>query len=78
MIGAAAEVAPYFFGSFMPRKPKPLPTWEIYIAKAKATRLGTVEAADADTAIEAAAQEFKVGNSVAIGRFGPEGKTLSD
>ena len=44
----------------MPRKPKPLPTWEIYIAKAKATCLGSVEATDAEAAIEAAAKEFKV------------------
>jgi hypothetical protein len=43
----------------MPRKPKPLPTWEIYIARAKAALLGTVEAADADAAIEVAAKEFK-------------------
>jgi hypothetical protein len=43
----------------MPRTPKPLPTWEIYIARAKAVHLGTVEAADADAAIEAAAKEFK-------------------
>jgi len=42
----------------MPRKPKPLPTWEIYIARAKAKHLGSVEAADADAAIEAAAKEF--------------------
>jgi hypothetical protein len=42
----------------MPSKPKPLPKWEIYIARAKGVRLGTVEAADADAAIEAAAKEF--------------------
>jgi len=36
----------------MPRKPKPLPTWEIYIARAKAKHLGSVEAADADAAID--------------------------
>jgi hypothetical protein len=44
----------------MPRQPKPFSTWEIYIARAKAKHLGTVEAADADAAIEAAAKEFKV------------------
>jgi hypothetical protein len=44
----------------MPREPKPLPIWEIYIARAKAKRLGSVEAADAEAAIEAAAKEFKV------------------
>jgi hypothetical protein len=35
----------------MPRKPKPLPTWEISVAKAKAKHLGSVEAA---------AKEFKM------------------
>jgi hypothetical protein len=44
----------------MPRKPKPIPTWEIYVARAKAKHLGTVEPADADAAIEAAAKEFKM------------------
>ena len=48
------------FWPTMPRKPKPLPTWEIYIATAKPKHLGTVEAADAEAAIEAAAKEFKV------------------
>jgi hypothetical protein len=43
----------------MTRKPKPLPTWEIYIARAKAKRLGTVEAADAEAAIEAAAKSLR-------------------
>jgi len=49
-----------FLGAVMPRKPKPLPTWEIYIARAKAKHLGSVEAADADAAIEAAAKEFRM------------------
>jgi hypothetical protein len=48
------------FWPIMPRQPKPLPSWEIYIAKAKAKHLGNVEAADAEAAIEAAAKEFKV------------------
>jgi hypothetical protein len=43
----------------MPSKPKPLPTRQIYLAQAKAKPLGTVEAADAEKAIEAAAKEFK-------------------
>jgi hypothetical protein len=43
----------------MPRNPKPL-HWEIYIARSKAKRLGTVEAVDAEVAIEAAAKEFKM------------------
>ena len=47
-------------GAVMPRKPKPIPTWEIYVARAKAKHLGTVEPADADAAIEAAAKEFKM------------------
>jgi hypothetical protein len=34
--------------------------WEIYVAKAKAVRLGTVEAPEADAAVEAAAKEFKI------------------
>jgi 1,2-phenylacetyl-CoA epoxidase PaaB subunit len=43
----------------MPHEPKALPRWEIYIARAKAKHLGTVEAADAEAAIEVAAKEFK-------------------
>jgi hypothetical protein len=45
--------APNVFGAVMP-----LPTCQIYIAQAKAKPLGTVEAPDADAAIEAAAKEF--------------------
>jgi len=37
---------------------KPLPRWDIYIAKAKAQWLGIVEARDAEEAIAKAAQEF--------------------
>jgi hypothetical protein len=54
-----AEQLP-IFRPIMPRQPKPLPTWEICVAKAKAKHLGTVEAADAEAAVEAAAEEFKV------------------
>ena len=39
--------------------PKPT-SWDIFKAAAKARPLGTVEAADADEAIEKAAKEFKV------------------
>jgi hypothetical protein len=42
----------------MPRTPKPLPTWQIYIARAKPKPLGTVEAEHGEAAIEAAAKEF--------------------
>jgi len=37
----------------------PLLSWEIYRAASKAKWIGTIEAADADAAIEAAAKEFK-------------------
>jgi hypothetical protein len=37
----------------MPSKPKPLPTWQIYIAQTKAKPLGTIEAAGPDAAIAA-------------------------
>jgi hypothetical protein len=44
-----------------PPKPQaPPPLWDIYKAAAKAKPLGTVEAADADEAIEKAAEQFKV------------------
>jgi hypothetical protein len=44
-----------------PSKPQAPPLlWDIYKAAAKAKPLGTVEALDADEAIEKAAQEFKV------------------
>jgi hypothetical protein len=39
--------------------PQP-PIWDVYRAAAKLRPLGTVEAADADEAIEKAAKEFKV------------------
>jgi hypothetical protein len=35
----------------MPGKSKPLPTWEIYIAKAKAKHLGDLIATDHDNRI---------------------------
>jgi len=38
---------------------KPLPRWDIYKAAGKAKLIGTVEAADADEAIQKAAVEFK-------------------
>src|SRR5262249_5346571 len=45
----------------MTKKRQARPTsWAIYRAAAKANRLGTVEAADADAAIKAAAEEYKV------------------
>jgi hypothetical protein len=47
----------------MPKRPSPpqapLSSWDIYRAASKARWIGSVEAADADAAIEAAAQEFK-------------------
>ena len=39
---------------------KPLPRWEIYKAASKAKLIGTIEAANADEAIEKAAKEYKV------------------
>jgi hypothetical protein len=43
-----------------PSKPQapPLASWNVYKAAAKAKPLGTVEAADADAAIERGAAEF--------------------
>jgi hypothetical protein len=41
-----------------PELPQPV-RWDIYRAASKARWIGTVEAADSDTAIEAAAEEFK-------------------
>jgi len=38
---------------------KPLLRWDIYKAAGKAKLIGTVEAADADAAIQKAAVEFK-------------------
>ena len=38
----------------------PPPQWDIYLARAKATYLGTVEALTADAAIEVAVKEFDV------------------
>jgi hypothetical protein len=45
-----------------PSKPAapPLASWDIYKLASKAVRLGSVEAADADAAREAAASEFKI------------------
>jgi 1,2-phenylacetyl-CoA epoxidase PaaB subunit len=44
-----------------PRKAQPLLKWEIYQARSTPAKyVGTVEAADADAAIEAAAKEFNV------------------
>jgi hypothetical protein len=46
-----------------PPPPPPL-SWAIYLARSKPAKwLGTVEAADADVAIEAAAEEFEVKDS---------------
>jgi 1,2-phenylacetyl-CoA epoxidase PaaB subunit len=43
------------------RKPQPLTKWEIYVARSTPAKyVGTVEAPDADAAVEAAATEFKV------------------
>ena len=39
---------------------KPQLRWDIYKAASKAKLIGTVEAADADEAIEKAAKEYKV------------------
>ena len=44
----------------MARKPQALLQWDIYRAAAKTTWIGTVEAADADAAIEVAAKEYNV------------------
>ena len=44
----------------MPRKPKSLRTWEIYVARSKAKDLGTIDPPDPEAAVEAAAKEFKV------------------
>ena len=44
-----------------PTKPQspPLAVWDVYKAASKAKLIGTVEAADADEAIQKAAAEFK-------------------
>jgi hypothetical protein len=44
-----------------PDKPQPTPlwSWDIYRVASKARWIGSVEAADADAAIEKAAAEFK-------------------
>lgn len=46
----------------LPRKPQalPQPRWDIYIVRKKGSYIGSVEAADADKAIEIAAKEFGV------------------
>jgi hypothetical protein len=46
----------------MARKPEPPPllSWDIYRAASKAKWIGSVEAPDADAAIEKAAAEFKI------------------
>jgi hypothetical protein len=43
-----------------PSKPQAPTLWDIFKAANKVKPLGTVEAADADAAIEKAAKEFKV------------------
>jgi len=43
-----------------PPKPQAPTLWDVYRAAAKLRPLGTVEAADADEAIEKAAKEYKV------------------
>jgi len=51
-------------------KPQPTPlSWDIYRAASKAKWIGSVEAPDADAAIEAAASEFRTG--VAADRGAP-------
>lgn len=45
--------------STKPRSP-PLAIWDVYKAAAKAKPLGTLEATDADEAIQKAGTEFKV------------------
>jgi hypothetical protein len=48
--------------SGIPERPspqKPLPSWNIYRVDGKAKWIGSVKAANADAAIEAAAKEFK-------------------
>jgi len=45
----------------MAKKPEPAPKpirWEIYKAAAKAKLVGTIEAADADEAVQKAAEQF--------------------
>jgi len=43
----------------MTKKPEPLPRrWRIRLARQKAVYLGTVEAVDAESAIEAGAKEY--------------------
>jgi 1,2-phenylacetyl-CoA epoxidase PaaB subunit len=53
-----------FWFAWMPRKERLLPpllTWEIYLARSTLAKyVGSVEAADADAAIEAATKEFQV------------------
>jgi hypothetical protein len=45
----------------VPRKERPSPRWDIYLARSTPAKLiGTVEASDADAAIEAAIREFHV------------------
>jgi hypothetical protein len=45
----------------MPPKPRPPQRWDIYLARhTQAKVLGTVEATDADAAIEAAVKEFGI------------------
>jgi hypothetical protein len=41
------------------RQPAPLLWWDIYRAASEARWIGSVEAVDADAAIDAAAKEFK-------------------
>jgi len=43
-----------------PSKPQAQASWDVYKAASRAVLIGTVQAAHADVAIEAAAKEFKV------------------
>jgi hypothetical protein len=67
----------------MPKRPSPSqPTpllWDIYRAASKAKWIGTIEAADADAAIEAAAKEFKTDANklIAVRRRGIAGAVPS-
>ena len=58
------NVAFWFIG--MPRKPRPLPAWDIFLACSTSAKfIGRVEAADAEAAIEAAVKEFEIAEAQA-------------
>jgi hypothetical protein len=62
-----------------PRQPVQLWSWDIYRAASKAKWIGTVEAADADAAVEAAGKEFKTDANklIAVRRRGIAGAVPS-